>query len=229
MKKQFKFTVTIALCAVFISLVMGCSKSSPNKPPVVIPPVIPLLDFTISGSNYLGGSVSFKSNQGKTFEWDFGDSTVSTDSTPIHSYTKIGIYNVKLRINGKQEDTLAKIVAIGQDSLMMARIGNQTINWHHKHRDHYTYLDTTYFYNDTSMVVSLINAMTLKIGSDTLIYTGTDGIIVNFYFNPYAYSGYPGDGTYFSLTYTNSSSHYYFTNYRHVSAGYNYTETFDSH
>ena len=45
---------------------------------------------------------------GSTYLWDFGDNTTSTDSTPSHTYTVSGNYNVKLTITTPQgcTDTL---------------------------------------------------------------------------------------------------------------------------
>lgn len=217
MKKQLMFTVTIALCAVLISIGVGCKKSSQNNSPV-----LPPLDFTISGSNYLGGTVFFKCNQGNTFEWDLGESTFSNEAAPFHNYAKIGIYNVKLRINGKQEDTLAKIVAIGQDSLMMARIGNRTLNWHHSQNYHSIFGDTTYVYNDTSIKVSLVDPMTLAFGSAKIYYESSDGTNVNFAFFDHA-------SYYYQLIYTNSTDNYSFTYYRHTSASSYFYEHLESY
>ncbi len=40
------------------------------------------------------------SSNGKSFLWDFGDGATSTDENPKHSYDKIGVYNVTLKVNG---------------------------------------------------------------------------------------------------------------------------------
>jgi PKD repeat protein len=41
-----------------------------------------------------------KSTNAKTYAWDFGDNTTSTEQTPVHTYAAYGVYTVKLSVTG---------------------------------------------------------------------------------------------------------------------------------
>ncbi len=63
-------------------------------------PVVARLDF--DKVTYLNTDHPFTnlSSNGKSFEWDFGDGTTSTEENPTHRYDKIGVYPITLKING---------------------------------------------------------------------------------------------------------------------------------
>ena len=51
---------------------------------------------------YVVSSIQFTNTSAKTgsFVWDFGDGTTSNEANPVHKYSKAGIYNVKLTLDG---------------------------------------------------------------------------------------------------------------------------------
>ena len=63
------------------------------------------------GSYYLLEPVEFMnvSAQG-TYSWDFGDKQTSTESSPVHTYTRPGTYNVSLTVNGQITDVKTIVV-----------------------------------------------------------------------------------------------------------------------
>lgn len=63
-------------------------------------PVVARLGF--DKVTYLNFPVQFNnlSSNAKSFLWDFGDGSTSTEENPTHAYSSIGVYNVTLKING---------------------------------------------------------------------------------------------------------------------------------
>ncbi|MVN92376.1 PKD domain-containing protein [Mucilaginibacter aquatilis] len=61
-------------------------------------------DFSLTKSNYyLNEPVLFdnKSVNASSYTWDFGDGTTSSETSPIHNYTKGGVFQVKLSAGDK--------------------------------------------------------------------------------------------------------------------------------
>lgn len=74
----------------------------------------PVANFTTditNGSSPLTVQFTDKSNYPTSWLWDFGDGTTSNKQNPSHTYTKAGIYTVKLTVannNGNDSDILTK-------------------------------------------------------------------------------------------------------------------------
>jgi hypothetical protein len=82
-----------------------------------------LADFScITKYPYANTSVFFNSNESSTkegshittYEWDFGDSTQSSDPNPIHIFNDDGVYNVTLTVtnNLSYENTTTKTITV---------------------------------------------------------------------------------------------------------------------
>ncbi len=72
----------------------------------------PLVDFyfEVRGDTAIFNS---KAIHASTYEWDFGDSTTSSEPNPVHIYEKPGDYEVTLTVTGKGgQDSQTKIVTI---------------------------------------------------------------------------------------------------------------------
>ena len=79
---------TLLICLVILS-VIGCKKD-------------PSASFTTDKSSYyLQQNISFSnsSKNAKSYTWDFGDGASSSETSPSHSYSKAGTYNVKLTLD----------------------------------------------------------------------------------------------------------------------------------
>ncbi|MFH0865978.1 MAG: PKD domain-containing protein [Bacteroidota bacterium] len=87
MKKQIVFLIILLLCAGFYS----CLKE-------------PQASFTVSKINAYTGEVILFTNttaDADTYEWNFGDGTLSTTTSPTHTYNSSGTYTVTLTAYSK--------------------------------------------------------------------------------------------------------------------------------
>jgi PKD repeat protein len=95
---------------VFLSLLLllttGCYKNEP----------VPTAGFTFSGSNefkvpcnviFTNGSVNSFS-----WEWRFGDDSVSTLKDPSHTYHRPGVYSVYLRAYTESRNEWASVIRV---------------------------------------------------------------------------------------------------------------------
>jgi len=178
-------------------------------------------DFSYSGSFYVGHAVSFISTapSSSSFLWNFGDTTTATNSNPTHAFTKAGIYKVTLIVNST--DTINKTVGIGVDSLQMLLMATSRL-WHHTLS---MYLsrpwDTTYYYPDVSFSVHVIDAVTVSIGADTLIFATSNDTMFSFehtFYNPPPYNAYP-TGSSNGLSYYTTTNKLRYDLFNHISAG----------
>lgn len=68
----------------------------------------------------LRGRVKFtnlSSDKARSFHWDFGDGTTSTEASPMHTYAKSGYYNVTLVAAGETDEDRAEMtVLINEES-----------------------------------------------------------------------------------------------------------------
>ena len=101
--------------------------------------------------------VSFenRSQKAEAYEWDFGDGTKSTETSPKHQYTASGNYTVKLKaIKGKKSSISQKDVVIDAPNeclvLIQTDYGDMTAILYNdtpKHRDNFIKLVEEGFYN----------------------------------------------------------------------------------
>ncbi len=95
LKKLFPAFLLIAVVAL-----AGCKKTNYNFDD--LPPTVKSF-FSIGNAELkMNEPVQFKneSENAESYSWDFGDETKSTESNPTKTYTKPGIYTVKLKVVG---------------------------------------------------------------------------------------------------------------------------------
>lgn len=82
------------ILAGMVILLAGTTRCYKNEP-------VPTADFTFSGNNgfKVPCNVKFtnRSTDAFSYEWFFGNDSVSSDTNPSHTYTLPGIYIVELR------------------------------------------------------------------------------------------------------------------------------------
>jgi len=86
------------LSLVLIFFMIGCSKT--DTTPATPSPVV---NFTYTGAGVAAPCVVTFTNttsNATSYSWDFGDNGTSTSFNPTHSYTKGGVYTVKLTATG---------------------------------------------------------------------------------------------------------------------------------
>jgi hypothetical protein len=84
------------LTIVILGLTIGCNKDSAPTQAVSAPD--PIAEFTFSGTLVTPATVLFKntSQHADTYQWNFGDGTVSSDSCPTKVYSSAGTFTVTL-------------------------------------------------------------------------------------------------------------------------------------
>ncbi len=214
----------IAVPVLLLCLAVACKKT--GKTTVVY-------DFSYSGSQYRGQTISFTSTapSTSTFRWTFGDSTTSVAPAPTHIYTAPGTYSVSLVVNGDTTHTITKTIGIGIDSTTIAAITGSRV-YHHTKRsqiENSTGDTTEYFtYADVTIAIIQLNAVTLLFGSDTLFYLSRDTAKVTF---NYVFEVKPGGhetGYYNTLSYYPSTGKFIYDRHGLAGAGGFYDEYYDA-
>ena len=137
----------------------------------------PLADFmsgiacTNSLYNFVDASTVASGSVIEEYYWDFGDGSISTDSSPNHSYASPGIYNVQLIIetNFGCRDTIVKQMQVGApyyDSLVISNCNSYTwpVNGQtYTNSGTYTELFQSQFGCDSAFILELtINESTIS-------------------------------------------------------------------
>ena len=185
-------------------------------------------DFTWSGLAIVGDSIHFSANGGGSMHWDFGDSTTSTESKPYHIYHHSGSFTVKLLVNGNNAYRIDKTIGINNDPIYTHQIGGTRL-WHHVYtlnRDGFPPATTNY--SDTSFAVNYIDPLTISIGSNTLIFSGSDTTSLYFYHT--YYDRYPDiiSQSFDDLRFNYISNSIFFKKFVHISADGNSTEDYNT-
>lgn len=118
----------------------------------------PVADFTYSGGTEAPAKLDFKqeTKEDETFEWDFGDGTKSTETTPSHRYKNSGNYTVVLKVTkGKKSATKKQEILIESPEKCYVEIetdyGNMLVLLHDStplHRDNFIKLVEEGFYDE---------------------------------------------------------------------------------
>lgn len=79
----------------FISTFIFACKKNNTQP-------APIADFTFSGDTKAPAVITFtnKSTNAFSYSWDFGDNATSSETNPVHTYTKGGTYIITLKATG---------------------------------------------------------------------------------------------------------------------------------
>lgn len=124
--------------------VMGCAR--------------PMAEFSYSENQRIAPvevAFSNESDNAETYEWDFGDGTISMEETPTHTYETSGNYLVSLKaIKGKKENITQKRVLVNAPERCLVRIETEfgdMVVWLYdatpKHRDNFLKLAEQGFYD----------------------------------------------------------------------------------
>jgi PKD repeat protein len=98
-----------------ILLILGLLCFSCKKDPVIKPKANACFDYAPQSGIKVGDTLHFSncSKYATSYNWDFGDGTASTDSTPNHSYETGGTFSVTLLTsNDHSGDTLTIVINV---------------------------------------------------------------------------------------------------------------------
>lgn len=126
----------------FAGLISSCSR--------------PIAKFTYNGDLEAPATIQFEnqSENSESYEWDFGDGTLSTDSLPAHRYSSSGNYLVQLKAKkGKKERVSEQRIVINAPEICLVELetefGNMIIHLYDatpQHRDNFVKLVEENFY-----------------------------------------------------------------------------------
>jgi len=115
-KQSRRGRISMATCLVLLAVCCGCPQKNP-----------PVADFTaapLTGTAPLSVTFTDKSDPETSpitnWMWEFGDGSVSTLKSPLHTYIKAGTYNVSLKVvsahgsNTKLRSQYVKVNAAGE-------------------------------------------------------------------------------------------------------------------
>lgn len=111
---QKRLVAILWIAAAFAAFSSCSKKGGTDNTPVVA-------NFTYSGAGLAPATVTFtNSSTGATsYQWDFGDNSTSTSSSPSHNYMQGGVYTVRLTANGPGgSNSVTKTVNIGAPTTM---------------------------------------------------------------------------------------------------------------
>jgi len=101
----FIFAAIVAAC---ISCNTKNEPTSPTPSPTPTPVVYtPKASFTAKVVQPMTVILTNNSTDALSYIWDFGDGQMSTDKQPVHTYTKIGIYEIKLTAMRDEKQSMA--------------------------------------------------------------------------------------------------------------------------
>jgi PKD repeat protein len=109
-QKSILMTTRTILSLISVLLLFSCNKKEDT--PVTA-------NFSYSGTGVASATVQFtnSSANASSYSWDFGDNTTSTLASPSHTYTKGGVYTVKLTATGSSgSNSVTKTVNISSPS-----------------------------------------------------------------------------------------------------------------
>jgi PKD repeat protein len=115
--KTLKWTSLMTAIA-FVIFSCSSSDNGPKGP-------APVAKFTsgTSADNYLSINFTNASQNAKTYEWDFGDGSASTDENPSHTYSAVGVYAVRLKAKGDGGEN-----SVTQNKTVQVQLTNSALN-----------------------------------------------------------------------------------------------------
>lgn len=160
----------------------------------------PTASFSYTKEQPLKAVFTNKSSDAKTYLWNFGDGTTSTEANPIHRYNSKGVYAVTLKAtNGSKSDTYSSNVTITEptacyvDKCEFIKIPTNNEYYRIEVTDSYT-LSATYYYKSSWCLLSSAN-LPYTCTSSTSKECSEKNPSGGYYISVYRNSKNSGDGT----------------------------------
>ncbi len=120
MKNFFRFSWAM-LAIVLVAQFTSCKKDEPA------PEVIASFTYAVDGTDFMKVKFTNASQQYATLAWEFGDGATSTEANPLHPYTALGTYTVKLTAtNGAVTDSHSETITIADPNALLTKLVGET-------------------------------------------------------------------------------------------------------
>ncbi len=109
----------LLLILLSVTLVNSCKKDSKEAT------VISSFTFAVDATDFMKVAFTSEAQNFKTLAWDFGDgSAISTETNPVHTYTAVGTYTVKLTATspGGATDMYSTTVTISDPNAFLTKL-----------------------------------------------------------------------------------------------------------
>ena len=211
--KPIRFLLNLAL--LMYACIISCKKENNQAN-----------DFSWSGLTIVGDSILFTPNGSGSMHWDFGDSVSSSESRPYHIYGHPGTFTVKLLVNNNNAYRIDKPISVVVNPVYTPQMAGNWL-WRHSYTlYHYPLPADTISYNDTSFTIKYIDMLSVSIGPDTLVYSGTNGDSTLTYSHTYYIDLVYPSGSYDELFFNHFTNSLVFQKNVHISAGASSTDTY---
>jgi PKD repeat protein len=178
--KFLLYNLTILAIAVFIVGTISCKKTENAAKTTVI------YDFVYRGTPITGDTIFFLRTpaSGGKFLWNFGDSTMSTESIPHHIYNTSGTRTITLVIDNDTSHIVSHAITIFNDPIYTHLMGGVRV-WHHIYTSSRAYppSSNTVIEPDISFELTYIDPITISNGNGTLLFSPSESTDSSIVFN----------------------------------------------
>ncbi len=176
--KNFILLSFITVYTVLYICSIGCKKKSDA-----------IYDFSVSDSIY-GKPFTFIPDKtiagSRSFYWDFGDHTYSTEPKPVHTYSASNVYNARLIVNNDTAHRITKYVFVYLTSEYTKMIhGTYLFHHYNTYPSPWPPYSTTTYKGDENYTIQYLNDRTIKFDGHSEFLKGVNDSMI--YFSDYGY------------------------------------------
>lgn len=166
-----KTKLLLVLVVMLLCVSCGGGQNPPDNPngnnqfPSTINKPVPY--FLAKNSHPFYVTFTNKSKYADSYKWNFGDGTTSTEESPVHKYSKKGVYAVTLTVyNGRSNygwvhtETYTQIITVTEPTTCyVTGVVFETVPYNNEYysvrfTDDYVFFETCYWYTDWCLLSS---------------------------------------------------------------------------